>query len=52
MPAPIDLAGQQLGKLTAVRRDGRDRSGHPLWLFTCECGNTVHARAEAVTSGR
>ncbi len=52
MPAPIDLTGQQFGRLTAVHRDGHDTSGKTLWLFSCSCGGLVRARSEPVISGR
>ncbi|WP_159076112.1 hypothetical protein [Microvirgula aerodenitrificans] len=45
MPAPIDLTGQQFGRLTALRRDGHDTSGKTLWLFSCSCGGLVRIAA-------
>jgi len=35
----IDLTGQKYNKLTVVKRDGRDKFGHAIWLCRCECGN-------------
>jgi hypothetical protein len=32
-----DLTGQRFGRLTAIRRVGKD--SHRLWLFQCDCGN-------------
>ena len=34
-----DIAGQKFGRLTAVKRVGKDKHGHALWECECECGN-------------
>lgn len=38
---PLELTGQSFGKLTAVRKEGRDSHGAILWLCECECGQTT-----------
>lgn len=55
--APIDIAGQRFGRLTAVRDAGRSPSGARRWLCRCDCGGekTVearHLRDGSVTSCR
>ena len=35
----VDITGQVFGKLTAIKRDGRDKRNNALWLCRCECGN-------------
>ena len=41
MRKPLDLAGQQFGKLVAIRSEGSNNQGNAMWLCQCECGNTV-----------
>ena len=41
----IDLTGQRFGRLSVLCRIGT-KSGHPLWLCQCECGN----QTEVITS--
>ena len=46
MPKPIDMTGQQFGRLTAiVHVGGRE------WFFRCECGGNKIARRDHVVSG-
>ncbi len=37
----LKLEGQKFGKLTVVKQDGKDSSGHTMWLCQCDCGNKV-----------
>ena len=39
MPKGIDITGERYGKLTAIKRIGRDKHNNALWLFQCDCGN-------------
>jgi len=40
-PREKDIAGNRYGLLVAVRRQGTNKHGHPMWKFACDCGNTV-----------
>lgn len=37
---PIDLAGQQFGRLRVIERDG-SRAGNAAWRCQCECGELI-----------
>jgi hypothetical protein len=43
-----DIAGKKYGKLTAVKYVGQHSTGGPLWLFQCECLNTVVRKRASV----
>lgn len=43
-----DIAGQQFGKLKAVKRVGINKQGKAVWLFSCSCGNDVTAPSDRV----
>ena len=47
-----DIKGQSFGRLTAIKRVGKDKGGRSLWLFRCECGNEKVIEAHNVTSGK
>ena len=50
MPAPLDVTGEEYGKLTAVaylRSEKRKR----IWQFRCECGNIIERRLADVRRG-
>lgn len=34
----IDLTGQRFGRLLVLKENGRNKSGHVMWLCRCECG--------------
>jgi len=34
----IDMAGQKFGKLTIIKRAGKDKDRHAKWLCKCGCG--------------
>lgn len=37
-----DITGQRVGKLVALESEvGPLKGRHPLWLFQCDCGNTI-----------
>ncbi len=46
-----DIAGQEFGKLTALKRDGRNKAGTIAWSFLCGCGNVVTISKKRVTGG-
>lgn len=46
-----DIAGQKFGRLTAVKRVGKDKHGHALWECECECGNKTLVPLNALHSG-
>lgn len=36
----IDLTGQRFGRLTVIKKNGKNKRGDILWLCKCDCGNT------------
>ena len=50
MRKKIDMTGQQSGKLTVLRENGRDKHNNVLWLCRCECGNVVTVRGSDLRS--
>ena len=48
----LDLTGKKFGRLTVLRKDGRDRHGMRLWECACDCGKIIKTRKGALTSGR
>lgn len=50
MPFPRELAGQQFGRLTAIRRNGRQGRTF-TWLCQCECGKQTTVAVPNLTSG-
>lgn len=32
-------SGMKFNRLTAIKEVGKDKHGHSLWLFRCDCGN-------------
>ena len=47
-----DISGQKFGRLTAIERVGKDKYGHGLWLFQCECGNMKVIEMTCATTGK
>lgn len=47
----IDLVGQQFGRLTCLKYEGRTKQYDALWLCQCECGNRCVTRAGALRGG-
>lgn len=52
MRIAVISAGDVFGRLTAVRASGSSVTGHSLWAFRCECGNTKIARSCHIFEGR
>ena len=51
MSKVIDLTGQKFGRLTVIRRAGRDKLGKYLWLCKCECGKETVVRGYTLKNG-
>lgn len=48
----VDYTGQKYGRLTAIAYTGKkSKAGHYLWLWQCECGNTIVLPGHSVKSG-
>lgn len=47
-----EIKSQKYGKLSAIRRIGKDKHGHYLWECRCDCGNVVIAAQARLRSGR
>lgn len=39
MPKALDITGQRYGKLVALHRVRKNKTGSWLWAFKCDCGN-------------
>jgi hypothetical protein len=51
MTAPLDLAGQSFGRLTAISRAPNNRRGRAMWFCSCSCGNTTAVNASDLRYG-
>jgi hypothetical protein len=47
----IDLTGQVFGRLTAIRKVGRTKHKHTLWLCKCSCGNETITTTQSLRKG-
>lgn len=47
----IDLTGQKFGKLTAIKRVGKDDRNNYLWECLCDCGRSVELKTCRLTTG-
>lgn len=45
-----DITGRKFGRLTAVKRIGRDKWNHWLWEFNCDCGTAIIRPSSAITT--
>ena len=52
MSKAIDLTGQQFGRWTVVRREGRAKDGHTSWECRCACGTSRVVCGYALQRGR
>ena len=43
--------GMKINRLTAIRECGRNKHGHSLWLFRCDCGKEKVIEKFSVTRG-
>jgi len=48
--AAIDMTGRCCGKLTVIERNGR-KSGEPVWLCKCDCGNETRVPGSRLRRG-
>jgi hypothetical protein len=51
MPALRDITGQRFGRLTAISRAGKNKHGHNMWLFQCDCGEKTTVDISQVVTG-
>jgi len=47
-----DLTGKKFGKLTAIKRVGKDKHNSQIWLCECDCGNEAEVSAGNLTTGK
>ncbi|MCI0456921.1 MAG: hypothetical protein L0Z62_08080 [Gemmataceae bacterium] len=52
MPKPLDLTGQQFGRLTVIRPTERRENRKVVWQCTCACGNTAYKRSDVLRRGQ
>ena len=50
MAKPIDITGEKFGKLTVLKRVGKDGS-FATWLCVCDCGRETIVRSRSLWSG-
>lgn len=43
-----NLVGEIFGKLTVIKREGKNKDNRALWTCKCECGNKVTVSTEAL----
>jgi hypothetical protein len=51
MPKIINMAGLRFGRLTAVRRVGKNEHRQSVWLFLCDCGQEIERPGQWVRKG-
>lgn len=49
---PMDLTGQQFGRLTAIKMTDKRINNSVVWLCKCECGNECEVVAASLRAGR
>ena len=47
-----DLSGQRFGKLTVIKKVGKDKGGHAIYECVCDCGNTTIANVRRLKNGQ
>lgn len=45
-------SGERFGKLVAVESVARDKYRRAVWLFRCDCGNTMYGTSKSVIHGK
>jgi len=48
----IDYTNKKSGRLTGVKIDHVNKTGHAYWIFRCDCGNEKAINADNVKRGR
>ena len=51
MDRSIDLTGKKFGRLTAVKKVGRNKQGNAIWECACDCGGTCTVRSIDLRNG-
>jgi 5-methylcytosine-specific restriction endonuclease McrA len=46
-----DLSGMKFGRLTVIRKDGKNKQGHTMYECVCDCGNKVRKEGSSMSSG-
>lgn len=46
------MPGMKFNRLTAIKDVGKDKNGHSIWLFKCDCGNEKIIERYLVVSGK
>lgn len=46
-----DLTGQKFGRLTVIKRVGKNKDNGALWICLCECGNSITAVSSRLLNG-
>lgn len=46
------ISGQRFGRLVALHKDGKTKSGCNKWLCQCDCGNTVSVNVYCLVYGK
>lgn len=52
MGKAIDLTGKKFGRLTVIKRIGRDKYYHSTWLCKCECGKEKICNGKYLKEGK
>lgn len=47
----IDITGNKYGRLTVIKKTGRDKKGNALWLCKCSCGELSIVRSQHLRRG-
>lgn len=51
MPSFIDLTNLKVGRLTAISKAGKSKTGRILWKCKCSCGNIKIVHGESLRNG-
>lgn len=51
MPKIVNLTGKKIGKLTVIKKQGKDKWGQIIWVCQCSCGNITQVLTKNLTSG-
>lgn len=52
MPPRLELAGKRFGRLVALERSHKNKSGAWIWLCKCDCGAMVTVKGSTLVSPR
>lgn len=51
MPELIDLTEQRFGRLVVIRRNGKNKHNHVIWLCLCDCGTEINVISDRLRNG-